>query len=92
MRMHSCMIGEMAERASNVRRRKRPVRLAVDERLLERAKRLNLNLSQVLEEALAEAIRRREADEWLERNRAALVAYNKHLEKHGVFSEDLRSF
>ena len=82
----------MAERASTVRRRKRPTNLSVDERLLERAKRLNLNLSQVLEEGLAEAIRRREADEWLKRNRAALDAYNEHVEKHGVFSEGLRSF
>jgi antitoxin CcdA len=82
----------MAERASSVRRRKRPAKLSVDGRLLERAKRLNLNLSQVLEEALAQAIRRREADEWLKRNRAALDAYNEHVEKHGVFSGGLRSF
>ena len=82
----------MAERASRARRRKRLANLSVDERLLERAKRLNLNLSQVLEEGLAEAIRRREADEWLKRNRAALDAYNEHVEKHGVFSDGLRSF
>jgi len=31
-------------------------------------------------------------DQWLKRNRAALDAYNKHVEKHGVFSESLRSF
>jgi antitoxin CcdA len=82
----------MSNRASNVRRRKRAANLSVDEGLLQRAKRLNLNLSQVLEQGLAEAIRRREADEWLKRNRAALDAYNEHVEKHGVFSEGLRSF
>jgi len=75
-----------------VRRRKRPAKLSVDQRLLERAKRLNLNLSQVLEEALAEALRRRETDEWLKRNRAALAAYNEHVEESGVLSEGLRSF
>ena len=32
------------------------------------------------------------AREWLQRNRAALIAYNEHIEKHGVFSEGLRSF
>jgi antitoxin CcdA len=36
--------------------------------------------------------RRREAEEWLKRNRAALEAYNEQVEKHGVFSEGLRSF
>jgi transcriptional regulator with XRE-family HTH domain len=32
------------------------------------------------------------AEAWLKRNRAALDAYNEHIEKHGVFSEGLRSF
>jgi len=29
---------------------------------------------------------------WLEKNRPALDAYNEHVEKHGVFSDGLRSF
>lgn len=33
-----------------------------------------------------------EAKEWLERNEAALEAYNGYIEEHGVFSEGLRSF
>jgi len=45
-----------------------------------------------LEPGLAQAIREREAEEWLKRNRAALDAYNAQMEKHGVFSEGLRSF
>lgn len=32
------------------------------------------------------------AEEWLTRNCAALDAYNDHVEKHGVFSDGLRSF
>lgn len=64
-----------------MRRRKRATNLSVDEQLLERAKR-----------GLAQAIRQREAEEWLRRNGAALDAYNEHVEKHGVFSDGLRSF
>ena len=75
-----------------VRRRKKAANLSVDEGLLERARRLKLNLSQVLEAGLAEAIRLHEATEWLRKNRAALEAYNEHVEKHGVFSDGLRSF
>ena len=82
----------MADRRSAVRRRKKAANLSVDDALLERARRLKLNLSQVFEAGLADAIRRREAEEWLKRNRAALEAYNEHVEKHGVFSEGLRSF
>lgn len=78
--------------AEATRRRKRATNLTVDEELLERARRLGLNVSQVLETGLAQAIREREAEEWLKRNRAALDAYNAQMERHGVFSEGLRSF
>ena len=81
----------MAERAT-ARRRKRATNLSVDDELLQRAKRLKLNLSKVFESGLALAIREREAEEWLKRNRPALEAYNEHIEKHGVFSDGLRSF
>lgn len=77
---------------ATARRRKKPANLSVDERLLERARELKLNLSRVLEEGLAEAIRREERAQWLRRNRAALEAYNEHVERHGVFSDGLRSF
>jgi len=74
------------------RRRKKPTNLSVDERLLARARSLKLNLSQLLEAGIAEALRREERAQWLRRNRAALEAYNDHVEKHGVFSDGLRSF
>jgi len=74
------------------RRRKKATNLSIDNDLLDRAKRLKLNLSQVVETGLVEAIRRHERAQWLEKNRAALDAYNDHVEKHGVFSDGLRSF
>lgn len=74
------------------KRRKRAANLSVDEQLLARAKRLGLNVSRVLEDGLSRAIREREAEEWLRRNRAALEAYNQQVEKHGVFSDGLRAF
>ncbi|MBI3043607.1 MAG: type II toxin-antitoxin system CcdA family antitoxin [Betaproteobacteria bacterium] len=40
----------------------------------------------------SEAIRQRLREEWLRKNRAALDAYNEHIEEHGVFSDVLRSF
>ena len=33
-----------------------------------------------------------EGEAWLKKNRAALEAYNEHVEKHGVFSDGLRLF
>ena len=74
------------------RRRKKATNLSVDDRLLDQARRLKLNLSQVFEDSLTEAIRQRLREEWLSKNRAALDAYNEHVEEHGVFSDGLRSF
>lgn len=82
----------MLARATAARRRKKATNVTVDEKLLERARRLKLNLSQVLEAGLVEALRRHEGEEWLRKNREALEAYNEHVEKHGVFSNGLRSF
>lgn len=44
------------------------------------------------EDPLARAVHDRDARAWLRRNRGALAAYNRQVEKHGVFSEGLRSF
>ena len=53
---------------------------------------MNINLSATLEQALGEALRQRQREQWLAENREAMEAYNAHVEKHGVFSDGLRSF
>ena len=78
--------------APAARRRRKAANLSIDSGLLEQARRLKLNLSKVLEAGLTESIRQHEREQWLEKNRAALEAYNEHVDKHGVFSDGLRSF
>ena len=82
----------MLTRTRALRSRKKAANLSVDTDLLERAKHLKLNLSQVFETGLSEAIRQRQREEWLKKNRAAIEAYNDYVDKHGVFSDGLRSF
>ena len=53
---------------------------------------MKINLSQVFEAGLSAAIRQRRREEWLKDNRAALDAYNEHIEADGVFSDGLRSY
>jgi antitoxin CcdA len=84
--------GLLPGKAPGGRSRKKAANLSVDRELLERARGLKLNLSRVFEAGLSEAIRQRVQEEWLQRNRAALEAYNEHVEKDGVFSDGLRSF
>jgi antitoxin CcdA len=60
--------------------------------LLEAARALKINLSAALEEALIEKLREAQGRQWREENRESIAAYNQHVEKHGVFSDDSRSF
>jgi post-segregation antitoxin (ccd killing protein) len=86
------MEAEMLERTPAVRQKKKSANLSVDSKLLDDAKRLNLNLSQVFEAGLDQAIRQKQREDWIKKNRSALDAYNDYVEKYGVFSDGLRSF
>ena len=78
--------------AYNPQAPKRAANLSVNGDLLSKAKDLNINLSATLEQALAEALKKIQREQWLAENRKAINAYNEHVEAHGVFSDDLRSF
>jgi antitoxin CcdA len=82
----------MLTRTGAARTRKKAANLSVDGDLLDSAKRLKLNLSQVFEAGLSAAIREKQREQWLSKNRAAIEAYNEHVEKDGVFSDRLRAF
>lgn len=71
---------------------KKPANLGIDGELLRAAKKLNINLSQTLEERLGELVKAAQRRRWLEENRPAIDAYNRRVEQHGVFSQGLRRF
>jgi antitoxin CcdA len=71
---------------------KRSANLTISAKLLDKAKSLKINLSQTLEERLAEIVRSAEAEEWLAANRKAIDAYNTRVERDGVWSEQVRGF
>jgi antitoxin CcdA len=68
------------------RPKKKPVNLSIDETLLNEAKAQGLNLSAVLERALAGE----RAARWLRDNREAIEAYNRDVEERGVWSDGWR--
>ena len=57
---------------------------------LTKARKVGINLLAMLE--LAEALRRRQCEQWLAENRPAIAAYNADVEASGVFSDGLRDF
>jgi len=71
---------------------KRPVNLNANSDLIRTAKSVNINLSQVFEEAVLDTVKQRLEQLWLEENRAAIASYNAHIEEHGVFAADRRRF
>jgi len=71
---------------------KKPTNLSIRTDLLEQARALDINLSSEFEKHLVEVIRRRRGEQWLKDNREAIEAYNRYVEKHGVWSDGLRSF
>jgi antitoxin CcdA len=66
--------------------------LSVNADLLSKARELGINLSATLERALVATLRDRRREHWLSENREAIDAYNAHIDQHGVFSDELRSF
>jgi antitoxin CcdA len=71
---------------------KRPANVSVRAELLDKAKLLGINLSRTLEDRLAELVREAEARQWLAQNRRAIDAYNKRVEREGIWSDGLRGF
>jgi antitoxin CcdA len=71
---------------------KKPTNLSINSDLLRKAKELDINLSAALEQVLAEQLKVKQTQEWLENNKQAIASYNKSVEESGVFSDGIRSF
>lgn len=83
MRMKNAPRGPKAKVAAN---------LSVRAEVVREAKALGLNLSEVFEAALLDAIRRRREQIWKEENRSAIETYNEVVAREGVFSDEWRKF
>jgi antitoxin CcdA len=68
------------------RTRKKAVNLSADAQLLESARAQGVNLSVVLEHALAQQA----AQLWLDENRTAIESYNEEVRANGVCSDGWR--
>ncbi|MDI3358597.1 MULTISPECIES: type II toxin-antitoxin system CcdA family antitoxin [unclassified Pseudomonas] len=71
---------------------RRSVVVNINGDLLDKARALDINLSETLEQALIEIFGQNRRKQWQEENRQAMNAYTGHIEIHGVFSDGLRDF
>lgn len=71
---------------------KRATNVSVRSDLLAAAREAGVNLSATLERALVEQLAEVKRKKWRRDNREAIDAYNEHVEKHGAFSDGVRTF
>ncbi|KDE41427.1 CcdB antidote CcdA [Nitrincola lacisaponensis] len=71
---------------------KKATNLSINSDLLRKSRELNINLSATLERSLKEELSKREAQQWVEENHAAIQSYNDFVEQHGCFGDEFREF
>ena len=71
---------------------KRAANVSINQRLLEDARALDINLSATLERALEAEVRARRRAQWLEENREAIAAYNARIARDGLAGDHVRAF
>lgn len=71
---------------------KKSANLSIRSDLLQIAKNDNINLSQMLENVLAEYCKQKQKRDWIEENRKAFNDYNRLIEKHGLYGDSRRLF
>jgi len=74
------------------RARETPPNLSLRVDLVQCARALDLNLSEVVERALERAIVEAEQARWLAENEAAIEHYNSVIEKYGLYGDEFRQF
>ncbi len=71
---------------------KKATNLSLNSRVLEMARDMGMNVSQTVDGLLAREVARRYWEQWNERNKGAIDAYNARIAKHGLPLAKYRSF
>lgn len=71
---------------------KKATNLSLNSRVLEMAREMGMNVSQTVDGLLAREVARLYWEQWNERNKGAIDAYNARIAKHGLPLAKYRSF
>lgn len=71
---------------------KKATNLSLNSKVLEIARELGMNVSQTVDGLLTQEVKRRYWEQWNERNKDAIDAYNERIAKHGLPLAKYRSF
>ena len=71
---------------------KREVQLQLNSKILDRAQELGMDVSEIVDELLAEVVNKRYWERWNEDNKEAIAAYNERIEREGIPLARYRTF
>ena len=71
---------------------KKPTNLSLNSDLVQKAKEENINISSIVEQAIADELKMRKEFEWKTENKKSIEDYNEFTTRVGFFSDGLRSF
>lgn len=71
---------------------KKATNLSLNSKVLEAARELGMNLSQTVDELLAEEVKRRYWAKWAEESKDGIAAYNARIAKEGLPLAKYRTF
>jgi antitoxin CcdA len=66
--------------------KRKAVNLTADAELVEDAKAMGLNLSQLFQDSLKKAVSEERKRQWVEENREAIDEYNERIDREGTFA------
>lgn len=69
---------------------KRPINLSLNSAVLDLAREMGLNISQVVDELLLAEVEKRYRERWQEENAEAIAQYNARIEREGTFSQRIQ--
>jgi len=96
MRMESILQTALAQTGNKVTRTRQPTKratnLSLSAAVLDDAKSLNLNVSQICDLHLREVVRREQAQRWRQEHADFVAAYNATLEAEGLPLDEWKTF
>ena len=71
---------------------KKATNLSLNAKVLEMARELGMNVSQTVDALLAKEVERRYWEQWKERNKEGIEAYNARIRRDGIWGAKYRTF
>jgi antitoxin CcdA len=71
---------------------KKATNVSINSDLLQKARKLKINLSATLESAIEEKLKVIEAEQWRKDNKQSIEKYNDFVEENGLLSDEHRAF